>query len=388
MIAAPHSHERLTEKLERLFEVRRARHDTNAPMAGMRGVAVTLVFLAHYASQAGVNLTPGEISSQAANVLNQIGHTGVDLFFVISGFLMYGALVSRPQSAGAFLARRVQRIYPTFLFVLALYIGLSILFPGAGKLPATWSAAVWHVVMNALLLPGMIDVEPIITVAWSLSYEAFFYLAIALFAVSYRLHTRRAPARLTMIGGLIVAGVLLTALWFPKHVRLLMFTAGMLLFEIISAKRREGTWPLGLGAAALVAFSIPVLSTIEGREAFGYLVLYVCFIMLCLDAFSWRTLTGQVLSWAPLRWLGNMSYSYYLIHGLTLNAALVLIRELTPVPLGDLWFWILLPPVWLVTLVPSVALFLIVEKAYSFNFAPTGKVAATSTRATEAEFTA
>ena len=383
MIAA-----RLTEKLECLFEVRRARHDTNAPMAGMRGVAVTLVFLAHYASQAGVSLTPGAISSQSANVLTQIGHTGVDLFFVISGFLMYGALVSRPQPAGAFLARRVQRIYPTFLFVLALYIGLSILFPGAGKLPATWSAAAWHVVMNALLLPGMIDVEPIITVAWSLSYEAFFYLAIALLAVSYKLHTRRAPARLTMLGGLIAGGVLLTALWFPEHVRLLMFTAGMLLFEIISAKRRERTWPLGLGAAAVVAFSIPVLSTVEGREAFGYVVLYVCFIMLCLDAFSWHTLTGRLFSWAPLRWLGNMSYSYYLIHGLTLNAALVLIRELTPVPLTDLWFWILLLPVWLVTLVPSVALFLIVEKPYSFNFAPTGKVAATSTRAPQAEFTA
>jgi len=101
------------------------------------------------------------------------------------------------------------------------------------------------------------------------------------------------------------------------------------------------------------------------------LLLFGCFSVLCHDAVHWQTLTGRLLSWAPLRWLGNMSYSYYLLHGLTLKASFFILNavgsDLRPV---EIWFWLLLPLMWIVTLVPTGCLFLLVEKPFSFGYSP------------------
>jgi peptidoglycan/LPS O-acetylase OafA/YrhL len=61
-----------------------------------------------------------------------------------------------------------------------------------------------------------------------------------------------------------------------------------------------------------------------------------------------------------------MSYSYYLLHGLTLNAAfLVLGRLIPPADYGSWLFWALFPPMFVVSLVPTGLLFLTVERPFS-----------------------
>jgi exopolysaccharide production protein ExoZ len=70
-----------------------------------------------------------------------------------------------------------------------------------------------------------------------------------------------------------------------------------------------------------------------------------------------------------MRWLGNMSYSYYLIHGLALKAAFALLAVLSP-PTGT-WvvagFWGLLPLMFAVSLAPAVVLFALVERPFSLD---------------------
>ena len=74
----------------------------------------------------------------------------------------------------------------------------------------------------------------------------------------------------------------------------------------------------------------------------------------------------SAFSWTPLRWLGNMSYSYYLLHGLTLKAAFLVLAVALPKTTshGEI-FWALLPIMFAITLIPTAGLFLAIERPFS-----------------------
>jgi len=157
------------------------------------------------------------------------GHVGVDLFFVLSGFLIYGSVISKPQNLWEYMRRRVERIYPAFLVVLTLYLVLSFLFPAESKLPAGSFDGFLYVLSNILLLPGITSIQPIIVVAWSLSYEFCFYLAAptAIWLLGMRNWAPRYRILfLLAVSGAIVALSISTV--FP-HTRMIGFLSGMIL---------------------------------------------------------------------------------------------------------------------------------------------------------------
>ena len=83
-----------------------------------------------------------------------------------------------------------------------------------------------------------------------------------------------------------------------------------------------------------------------------------------------------MFSWTPLRWLGNMSYSYYLIHGLTLKGiALVMMRVIPPSTPATAAFWLGYPLFFFLTLLSSTLLFIFVEKRFSLMPVNTAKPA-------------
>lgn len=99
------------------------------------------------------------------------GEFGVDLFFVISGFIIYHAAIPVAGRSGrAFVIARFWRILPPYWAILLLYIAASLAFAAAGegndRLPSAWS-----VLVSALLLPFP---EQIIVAAWTLSIEILF----------------------------------------------------------------------------------------------------------------------------------------------------------------------------------------------------------------------
>ena len=94
-------------------------------MEGLRGFAVLLVFFVHY--MALIEPWLGDDAAWAETVslvVADVGNAGVDLFFMLSGYLIYGSLLARPQPYGLFLRRRIERLYPTFLvvFLVILYL--------------------------------------------------------------------------------------------------------------------------------------------------------------------------------------------------------------------------------------------------------------------------
>ena len=122
--------------------------------------------------------------------LFQFGHAGVDVFFVLSGFIIlfvHFEDVGRPARLGHYAARRFTRVMPVYWVALAITVGMGVAgghgWPGTGTL--LWSA---------LLLPSWAD--PLLGVAWTLQYEVVFYAAFAVLIISKQ------------------AGVALLAAWF------------------------------------------------------------------------------------------------------------------------------------------------------------------------------
>jgi exopolysaccharide production protein ExoZ len=356
--------------LAQRFELSRGESGHNLrPMEGLRGFAVFLVFLVHYATLVQPWVAEGGAMGTLIHSIHAIGNTGVDLFFVLSGYLIYGSLIARPRHFGRFMSRRVERIYPAFLAVFAIYVVLSFLVPDQSKLPADGAHAILYLGANLLLLPGLFPIEPLITVAWSLSYEMFYYVTIPLVITMLGLRSRSRAWRMGFFGAATLLIVAYCAA-FGGHVRLIMFIAGILLHEVMGSDT-SGTPRAAFALLALVAGLATMLLPWHGSAAFAAKVSILCvaFFVLCLacfrDPFS-RVARG--FSWTPLRWLGNMSYSYYLLHGLSLKVAFVGLAVILQSGSHGSWlFWTLLPIMFGVTLVPTTILFLVVERPYSLK---------------------
>jgi peptidoglycan/LPS O-acetylase OafA/YrhL len=356
------------EWLKHRFELSRGGSAHNVrPMEGLRGFAVFLVFLVHYVTLISpwLNEHPGLHS--IARAIHAIGNTGVDLFFVLSGYLIYGSLISRQQKIHRFIARRIKRIYPTFITVFLIYIFLSFFFPGQNKIPSPASQGIIYLVQNFILLPGLFPIEPMITVAWSLSYEMFYYLAIPLVIIAFRLRNRSTMFRILFFLAMAAAIAVYSAIH-DGHVRLIMFISGIVLYEAI--EHPDIPTPHSFfGFLAITAGLLATLLPISGPagSAIKISILFVSFFLLCLTCFrDSSTLLPRAFSWTPLRWLGNMSYSYYLLHGLTLKAGFLALSFVLPISNTSSWlFWTLLPPMFMLTLIPTTILFLAIERPFS-----------------------
>jgi exopolysaccharide production protein ExoZ len=153
--------------LAQLFEIDRT--GRSQAMEGLRGVAVGLVFLQHYCMQF---LDYGHLSGPTeafAQTFRHFGNYGVELFFVLSGYLIYGILLRRRPTFIRFMVRRAQRLYPAFAVALAIGAAIDFLRP-TPKIPAGFDA-LRYLAANAVFLPGLFPIEPLFAVNWSLSYE-------------------------------------------------------------------------------------------------------------------------------------------------------------------------------------------------------------------------
>lgn len=333
-------------------------------MEGLRGFAVGLVFLQHYAVQAQlIGLSPGSASTAAA-VLQRYGNFGVELFFVLSGFLIYGTLVGKRPGFLGFMARRLRRIYPTFLVVFTFALALTVLQRIPGKIPQDPWAAAGYLIANLALLPGLVPMGRIVDVAWSLSYEMFFYLVTAGLVLGTGMGGMTPKRRIVIL--LIVAGAFIAASYgripnFP--LRMMPFFAGMFLAEGVGL-----LVPAWMGwAAPMVGFALLVSNIRTGADE---VIQTFAFFALCAVCFRGAGIVSGLMTLTPLRWLGNMSYSYYLLHGFVVRIAMVLLGRVLPEGMPGWLFWGLIPILFGLTVLASSLLFIFVEKPISLRPRP------------------
>lgn len=351
--------------IRKIFEVPHTTHKTIISMEGIRGFAVSLVFLVHYVTLIEPWLLGESLTFRLATYIRSIGTVGVDLFFVLSGFLIYGMLIKKHRPFKSYILRRIQRIYPTFSVVFIIYLCLSVLFPAESKIPAEWKDGVIFIIQNFLLMPGLFDITAIITVAWSLSYEFFYYLFIPFLITILSMRSWKAHYRVIFF---VVVSLLFFVFFafYNGPIRLLMFVSGVLLYETIENKYIRSMPPIGLPALLTAIVSIVVLKNFGVDEQWKYGVLYVLFYLFCLECFLTSGFTTRCFSCSPLRWIGNISYSFYLIHSLSLKLFFMILEEIYPAQQGDIvMFWVLILPVFVLSLIPSVVLFIYIEKPYS-----------------------
>ncbi len=363
-------------------------HGRLVAMEGLRGVAVLLVFLVHFHTLFEPYVD-GRSPLHAASAFGEvIGHAGVDLFFILSGYLIYGGFFRSSPPLAQYFRRRAQRIHPTFLVVLAIYLLLSLAVPGESKIRGSGVEAAGYILANVMLLPGMLPIVPVITVAWSLSYEWFYYLFVPALVTLTRMRRWSASRRVALFTALGAAHVAVCVAYPGLHPRLAMFLAGMVLYERIGAKReaRPAARAAELGALGAFATSLVAVYLLRGSHpshlvpgAAGRLLdaavdsgsARVAVLALPLYAFVRESLgrngiLHRALAWKPLRALGNMSYSYYLIHGLALKVLSVGLARAGAGAHAAL-FCALFPAGLAATLAAAAGLFVLVEKPLSLQ---------------------
>ena len=159
----------------------------------LRGLAASAVLAFHAAQRSGHSFT--------------IGAAGVDVFFVISGYIMWSVMRDGP-SPRSFLTRRLARIVPLYWAVTLAMVAFSAV-PGAlPNLQLTWR----HVLLSLLFVPHAAPdgaVFPVLVPGWTLTYEMFFY------------------------------AILTAALWLPASLRLLAVSATLTGLAAAGAVRGE-----------------------------------------------------------------------------------------------------------------------------------------------------
>lgn len=186
-----------------------------------------------------------------------IGAAGVDVFFVISGFIMWVIAERRPVSPGRFLADRIRRIVPVYWLATGVMAAgaLAGLFPNLVLTAGHVAASLFFVPMRS---PSSGELWPLLVQGWTLNYEMFFY---AVFAACLLL-----PARLRLgtvaglFGLLAAAGLAVNSdnAVFVTYTRpiILEFVAGMAIGRLWLAGRVPGrAMAIGLIGASLAGFA-------------------------------------------------------------------------------------------------------------------------------------
>ena len=255
----------------------------------------------------------------------EFGNGGVDLFFVISGFIMVFTTGRKPMGPAAFLAARWRRIAPLYWSVTLAVFALALLAP---RLLQNTQGDLPHLLASLLFLPLQRadgTMRPVVFVGWTLNLEMAFY---GLFAAGLMLRRRRLGVALTFCALLTAAAWAQWArptdpvLLFYTTPMVLEFGFGMLLGLAWPYLPRRRAAALAMGAAAVAAFALilagPALwPGTERMLMFGLPAVVIVAAALTLER------SGLALRWAWTRQLGNASYAIYLSHVFVTQAVIL-----------------------------------------------------------------
>ena len=290
----------------------------------LRAVAALVVVYGHL-----VNLLARQHAVVSAGLERLPGAIGVDLFFVISGFVITvsaDGLVGKARPAGVFLWRRVLRVVPLYWLLTA---GKVLLLGVMPKLSARGAPPWWNVVTSFLFVPSMNaagEIRPVIPVGWTLNFEAFFYVLFAV-ALLRRGKFVRVLLPLTCAVGLL--GFLRTPAWPVGTVLadpiLFEFMAGVGIALLVKRGwmpgRAAGWMLLVAGGVGLAAIAPGVVTTANRPLLWGLPAAMVVLGCATLEPGLKRVLPRWLLL------LGSASYAIYLVQTFVLpGLGLVLAR--------------------------------------------------------------
>ncbi len=281
------------------------------PVQYLRGIAALLVVWQH---------AKGRVPGFGVFLPSDFGLSGVDVFFVISGFIMTVTTARTDMTAGKFLLKRVIRVVPLYwLLTFAIAVDWLIRPPGPALDAQAVTAAT--VIESLLFIPHFSNVFPdkvwpLLVPGWTLDFEMFFYLVFA--ASLFLVPSRRLSVLTAVLGCLAAVG----ALWGPFAVAAAQIYTSPLLLEFLA-----GAW-IGLsyvagrhrvpavGSLLLVVFG-SICLLMRDDPPFGQAFQIAGAAMLIFGAIN---PLFERIDLPALRMLGDSSYSLYLTHVFVLSA--------------------------------------------------------------------
>jgi peptidoglycan/LPS O-acetylase OafA/YrhL len=318
---------------------------------GLRGIAILLVIIHHYFTAAFIRYPPHPLAY--IQMATRLSWSGVDLFFVLSGFLIGGILLDARGSINyfkVFYLRRFCRIFPIYFIFLGL-VGLCywFIYP-SHRLPMDWLFAKpmpWYsyptFTQNFWMAKWNYLGPASLSITWSLAIEEQFYLTLP----ALIRFVRSAALPYVLGAGILAAPLLRIALivWRPSAEAplyvLLPCRMDALLLGVLAAylfrkpgftqsmyARRKTLWAIfavlvaGLAYFATTPnfFSIPMASIGYDWLALFYLT---AMILALTDSNSWL---ARMLRWRWLRSLGAIAYGAYLFHYVIYGLCMALLR--------------------------------------------------------------
>jgi peptidoglycan/LPS O-acetylase OafA/YrhL len=297
---------------------------------GLRGIAVLLVVLSH------VNLLIPRQDITRVGLLDGFiegGYLGVDLFFVLSGFLITALLLGEERGRssirfGAFYARRAIRLLPALYLLLLCHAAYTLLteLDWSREVASMRAAVLYH--SNWQVVNDLDSVATGTSHLWSLAVEEQFYLVWPAVLVGF-LGLRQKAATVAAVLGLVIVGVALHrallwndgAPWLELFVRTDTRADALLVGALLASLWvRRVTPTRGVDVLAWVALAggLVYIALVEASSGFSFeggSTLFAVLVAVVLLA----VVNG---TWAPARWLavpalravGRVSYGLYLWH--------------------------------------------------------------------------
>jgi peptidoglycan/LPS O-acetylase OafA/YrhL len=243
------------------------------------------------------------------------GQWGVDLFFVISGFIM---CYVTERSGERFLQKRIVRVVPLYWLGTVAIFGVGLASP---SLLSSTSPDAFALIRSLLFIPFEKGngVFPLLYLGWSLNYEMFFY---GLFALAMLIdHRRRALWTGAAITLCVVAGMFIdrsmTVAWFFTRPIMLEFLLGMGVYTVIQRIRSHGSLlrsrsaTVALSVVALAAVSVVIMWDVASNDTVRPFVWGILSSVIVLSTIL-ALHSARIPRWLIL--IGDASYSLYLFH--------------------------------------------------------------------------
>jgi len=324
-----------------------------AALDGIRGLAVLTVMMSHFE-----RFLPNAAAVAPLKTLFAYGWSGVDLFFVLSGFLITGILMQTKTSLNyfrSFYARRVLRIFPIYYATLVVVFAVIAIVPGIQNVPPADQRWTYFAYLENWI-PLWTGAWPpnVLGHFWSLAVEEQFYLVWPLCVL---LLTQRGVLRAAV--ALSLVALALRCIWvahsgatpavmlwtLPRMDSLLVGAIAAVFFA--RGQWKDGRMLTGICLTSLGAFAAGVVATAWGKEpaasfgfvsTIGYTLLAVGFGALVLGAAYGDGRPGLVQRVFRERWLslvGKYSYGMYVYHVPLLGICELVIYRHLPQALRD-----------------------------------------------------
>ncbi|MGF6111636.1 acyltransferase family protein [Pseudomonas frederiksbergensis] len=334
-----------------------------ASIDGLRGYLAFGVFI-HHSIITWIFLRTGVIDFPPSNFYSQLGQGSVALFFMITGFLFWSRLLTQGRQHDwlAFAVSRLFRLYPLYLpLMLIVFVSVFQLQNWELKEPGIKLAGqilAWLTFdrpdINQYHQTGML----ISNVTWTLGYEVFFYLALPLAAMVFIYRGSWLQVVLCLIGIYVLYQVVGWEHSLKKHF-LASFLGGIAAAYWVRRPQLVAWSQTRLaGIIALLALAIAFTAFNRAFSLMPLLLMSVFFVIVA----SGHTLFGA-LKPRSIRWLGEISYSTYLLHGFLLWVMVQRLPHVLNIDTRETWVY--LPMMALcacLLIIISSATFLYIEK--------------------------